>query len=306
MASRVFGGILAAALTPMDAHGRVRSQDVPALLAALAQRGAQGALLLGTTGEGPSCSAVERWALLQAAATARPHPDFLLLAGTGTPSLEETIALTRMAFDLGLDGVVVLPPYYFRRADDEGLYLWFATVLRRAVPADGALLAYHIPQQSGVHLSLPLLTRLKEAFPRRFVGLKDSSGDAAWAAALARRFGRDLRLFTGNDRLLSRAYALGAAGAITALANIASPVLRATWEAWQQGREAEAQAGQARLNALRATLEALGPFAAGLKAVAPPLLGWPQWGLKPPLHVPESQAVAVAVEQLRALLEMPQ
>ncbi len=298
--SHPWRGILAAALTPMDDAGRVRPQDVPALLHSLAQRGAHGALLLGTTGEGPSCAPAERRMVLQAAATARPRPDFRLLAGTGTPSLEETIALTRMAFDLGFDGVVVLPPYYFRGADDEGLFAWFAAVLRQAVPADGALLAYHIPQVSGVGLSLDLLAHLKDAFPRRFVGLKDSSGDPATLAALTARFGADLAVFTGNDRLLTLAWQQRAAGAITALANLASPVLRQVWDALRAGQDATA--GQHRLNALRDILEGLGPFAAGLKAVVPDLLGWPRWGLKPPLRAPDPAAVARALPALRARL----
>ncbi len=290
-------GVWAAALTPMDASGRVRPQDLPALLDDLARQGAHGALLLGTTGEGPSCSLAERLALMQVAATARPRPDFRLLVGTGTPSLDDTVWLTRAAFDLGFDGVVVLPPYYFRGADEPGLLAWFGQVLRRAVPADGALFAYHIPQVSGVGLSLEVLARLKDAFPRRFVGLKDSSGDPAWAQALAARFGRDLRVFTGNDRLLSHAWRHGAAGAITALGNLAAGVLRATWDALEQGRDASA--GQRALDALRTEMEALGVFAAGLKAVAPALRGWPRWGLKPPLRAPAAEAVARALPRLR-------
>ncbi len=300
MAPTQFHGIFAAALTPMTAEGQVRPQDVPALLQALAQRGAHGALLLGTTGEGPSLAPAERRALLQAAVTSRPSSDFRLLAGTGTPSLEQTIALTRMAFDLGLDGVVVLPPYYFRAADDEGLFAWFAAVLQRGVPAGGALLAYHIPQVSGVALSLDLLARLKDAFPRRFVGLKDSSGERAFAEALSARFGADLAVFTGNDRLLTHAWQQGAAGAITALANVASPILRAAWDALRAGQSATPW--QARLNDLRATLERLGPFAAGLKAVVPELLGWPRWGLKPPLRAPSPPRVAEVLPRLRDLL----
>ena len=293
-------GIFAAALTPMDEQGRVRPQDLPRLLAHLDAQGAHGALLLGTTGEGPSCSPEERLALMRAAVAARPRSDFRLLVGTGTPALEETIALTRAAFDLGFDGVLVLPPYYFRRAPEAGLEAWFRAVLQRAVPADGALLAYHIPQVSGVGLSLDLLARLKDAFPRRFVGLKDSSGDPAFAAALGRRFGPALRVFTGNDRLLAYAWGTGAAGAITAAANIAAGLLRQAWDALEAG--GDAARAQARLHAVRETLEGLGPFPAGLKAVLPPLYGLPRWGLKPPLLPPPPQAVAAAVPRLRTLL----
>jgi hypothetical protein len=144
-------------------------EDVPLLLDFLARRGCHGALLLGTTGEGPSLSAQERLALLHAALPVRQSwPDFRLLAGTGTPSLEETVALTRQAFDLGLDGVVVLPPYYYRKVSDEGLLAWYGQVLRRGAPQDGAVFGYHIPGVTGVPLSLDLLAQLKDSFPGQF------------------------------------------------------------------------------------------------------------------------------------------
>ncbi len=274
-------GIYAAAVTPADPHGKPIPDDLPPLLDFLAERGCHGALLLGTTGEGPSFSPEERLAIMQTATQVREtHPDFRLLAGTGTPSLSETAALTRAAFDLGFDGVVVLPPYYFRDASDEGLYRWFAELLTTAVPTDGALLGYHIPQVSGVGLSLDLLARLHDAFPN-FVGIKDSTGDPDHAAALGARFGDDLLVLSGNDRLLTHALTHHAGGAITALANLASPWLREIWDAHQQGKAAPH--AQAVLDRGRDALEAYPPFGPTLKAALHHLHGFPQWGVRPPL-----------------------
>lgn len=298
-------GIFVAAVTPMDREGRVRPQDVPWLLRWLAERGAQGALLLGTTGEGPSLSPEERRCVLQAAAQARQDllEDFRLLAGTGTPSLEETVALTRMAFDLGLDGVVVLPPYYFHQADEEGLWTWFATLLRRAVPEDGAFFAYHFPKMTRLTFSMDFLARLKDAFPRRFVGLKDSSGDPDYAAALGERFGPDLWVFTGNDRLLLHALRHHAVGAITALANLATPLLRAAREAFRDGRRDEARRLQARLDALRDVLETFPTFPAAVKVLGAACLEWPRWGVKAPLRAPDAPWVHPSVQRFRDLME---
>ncbi len=290
-------GIYAAAVTPADAHGTPRPEDLPRLLGFLAERGCHGALLLGTTGEGPSFAPEERLAVMQAATRVREtHPDFRLLAGTGTPSLSETIALTRAAFDLGYDGVVVLPPYYFRNASEEGLYRWFAALLQAAVPADGALLGYHIPQVSGVGLSLDLLARLHDAFPN-FVGLKDSTGDPDHAAALGARFGDDLLVLSGNDRLLTHALAHHAGGAITALANLASPWLRAVWDAHQEGRTAAA--AQATLDRGRDALEAFPPFGPTIKAALHLLHGFPTWGVRPPLLPLPPQRAQEAAQALQ-------
>jgi len=293
-------GIYAAAVTPADSTGRPRLDDVPVLLDFLAQRGCHGALLLGTTGEGPSFAPEERVAVMQAATHVREtRPDFRLLAGTGTPSLSETLALTRAAFNLGFDGVVVLPPYYFRDASEDGLYQWFAELLTTAVPADGALLGYHIPQVSGVGLSLDLLARLRDAFPN-FVGLKDSTGNPDYAAALGARFGDDLLVLSGNDRLLTHALAHHAGGAITALANLASPWLREIWDAHQQGNPAPD--AQATLNRGRDALEAFPPFGPTIKALLHTLHGFPQWGVRPPLAPLESEQAAEASEKMRQAL----
>ena len=87
----------------------------------------------GTTGEGPSFSPKERETLLRSVRVYRQQiPGFRLLAGTGTPSLSETIDLTKLAFDIGYDGVVVLPPYYFRKATDEGLFKWFSELITQS------------------------------------------------------------------------------------------------------------------------------------------------------------------------------
>ncbi len=137
------------------------------------------------------------------------HPDFRLLAGTGTPSLSETVHLTRADFDLGCDGVVVLPPYFFRKVSDEGLFAFFSHLIRRAVPSDGCLLGYHIPSLTGVGFSIDLLTHLKKTFPRQFTGIKDSSHEAGFAHTLGARFGSDLLVLTGmcwQVTCLSRQY----------------------------------------------------------------------------------------------------
>ncbi len=107
-------------------------------------------------------------------------PDFKLFAGTGTPSLTETIDLTKLAFDLGFDAVVTLPPYYFRKATDEGLFNWFEQVIHKAVPSDGFLFGYHIPSAAGIGFSIELLSRLKDSFPSQFAGIKNLSHDESF------------------------------------------------------------------------------------------------------------------------------
>ena len=146
MSNHPLSGVYGAAITPMKADFSPDLDAIPLYLSFLAKRGCHGALLLGTTGEGPSFSDHERIEIFQAALRVRQEfSDFTLLAGTGTPSLTETIGLTKTVFDLGFDGVVTLPPYYYHQATTEGLYEWFQKLIIKSVPEGGFILGYHIP-----------------------------------------------------------------------------------------------------------------------------------------------------------------
>ena len=284
----LLAGVYTAAVTPLKPDSTLDLEAVPVLLRFLASRGSHGALLLGTTGEGPSFSPSERETLLRSARAFRQQaPGFRLLAGTGTPSLGETIDLTKLAFNLGLNGVVVLPPYYFRKVSDDGLFEWFSQVIRKAVPADGCLLGYHIPSVAGVGFSLELIQRLKDAFPIQFAGIKDSSHDADFARSLGERFGADLLVLTGTDSYLQLAMENKAQGCITAAANLISPDLRAVWDAIQAG--ADPTEIQMRVTSQRHVLEKYPPFAPTLKALMHRLHNLPRWSVRPPLEMLSSE-----------------
>ncbi|MBK6647856.1 MAG: dihydrodipicolinate synthase family protein [Anaerolineales bacterium] len=289
--SHPLSGVYAAAVTPYLGKPRTPGkpdtafdfESLAVFLHFLAGRGCHGALLFGTTGEGPSFSPKEREALLRAIRVIRHQVrDFKLLVGTGTPSLGETIELTKLAYDLGYDGTVVLPPYYFRKANDDGLFHWFSELIEQAVPEGKYLLGYHIPPMTGLGFSLDLLERLKTKFPNRFAGIKDSSHDEAFAAALGQRFGKELLVFNGTDSYLHHALKNHAQGAITAPANLISDNLRNVWDLFQEGKDpAEAQA---KVTEQRHFLEQFSPIAPMLKGLLHKIHGLPHWSVRPPLE----------------------
>lgn len=289
-------GVYAAAVTPLKDDSTLDLESVPKLLAFLASRGCHGALFFGTTGEGPSFSPSERESLLRSVRAYRQLvPGFRLLAGTGTPSLSETIDLTKLAFDLGYDAVVVLPPYYFRNASDDGLFEWFSEVITKSVPSDKYLLGYHFPKVAGIGLSVELLSRLKEAFPVQFAGIKDSSHDPALASTLGKKFGSDMVVLTGTDSYLQLAMQNKAAGCITAPANLISPDLREIWDLMSEGKDASE--AQSRVTQQRHILEKYPPFPATLKALMHRIHELPNWSVKPPLEaMPEDLAQLVESE----------
>ena len=280
--SKLIQGVFAAAVTPLNPDLSPDFDGMIHLLQFLANRGCHGVLLMGTTGEGPSCSLDERVSIFRAAISAHQYyPDLRFLAGTGTPSLEDTITLTKAAFDLGYDGVVVLPPYYFRKVSDEGLFSWFSQVIRKAVPSDGSLLGYHIPPVTGLGFSLELITKLKDSHPGQFIGIKDSSGDPDWAQTLGHRFGYDLIVLNGNDRLFSLALKSKASGCITAMANLISPLHRIVWDNFQAGITDDTTQGK--LSGARQVFDRYPPMPPVIKLILSRLHNFPSWKVKPPL-----------------------
>jgi 4-hydroxy-tetrahydrodipicolinate synthase len=307
-------GVYAAAVTPLRERRAKQWQSpkgeksdsaldldsVPALLKFLARRGCHGVVLFGTTGEGPSFSPGERETLMRCAAEARDSiPGLRLIAGTGTPSLSETIDLTQLAFDLGFEAALAVPPYYFRKATDNGLFAWFSELIKKAVPSDGYLLGYHFPNVAGIGFSMDLLARLKEAFPSQFAGIKDSSHDAELARNLGEKFGSDLVVLTGTDSYLQLAMQNKAAGCITAPANILSPDLREAWNLMTAGKDATDI--QARVKKQRDILDKYPPFPPTLKALLHRLHGLPRWSVKPPLESITQEMEEQVVQEFESL-----
>lgn len=246
MTEMTLDGVYAALVTPYDAEGRVSAEQVARCLHRQAEGGAHGALLAGTTGEGPSLSVAERIGLFQAAATA--ESGLKLLAGTGAASLEDAATLTAAAFDSGMDAALIIPPFFYKSADDEGLFAFFSALIDRAVPADGAVMLYHNPVVAAVGVSFELIDRLRDAYPDQVVGIKDSSQDPDNARRLIEQF-PGFRVFVGDDTLLSGAMALGGAGLISLVTNAFPDLSRALYDACRAGKDPAT--AQERLSAAR-------------------------------------------------------
>jgi 4-hydroxy-tetrahydrodipicolinate synthase len=293
-------GIYAAAITPLYADFSPDLDAIPKYLHFLANNGCHGALILGTTGEGPSFNEAERFAIIKAALEIRSdYPNFSILVGTGTPSLTESISLTKKAFDLGVNGVVTLPPYYYHQATSEGLFAWFHELIDQAVPVDGYLLGYHIPSQSRVPLNIDLLSKLKDTYPTQFAGIKDSSGDPKHSTALSEHFGYELVVLIGSDALFLHSLDHHGSGCITALANLYSPALRKIWDSYQKNKRALKT--QERLTALRTILMNYTPYPATLKALIHHFHDIPEWTVRPPLLPVSSQQIQNVIFELATL-----
>ena len=180
-------GIYAPVLTPFDSDLRPDAVRFVAHCQWLVRHGARLAVF-GTNSEAASIPVDERLRLTDAVLEAGVPPD-RLLPGTGSCALGDAVTLTRHADRAGVAGVLVLPPFYYKPASDDGLFAFYAELIERVGSARLRLLLYHIPQLTGVPISTALIERLRARYPDTVVGLKDSSGDWSYSQALLERFG---------------------------------------------------------------------------------------------------------------------
>lgn len=243
-------GVFCAAATPMNRDG---SPDLGLFVAhckRLLSEGCHGVALLGTTGEANSFSISERRAILEAALAAGIAPEGLM-PGTGLVSLADTVELTTHALSVGVSKVVMLPPFYYKGVSDEGLFAAYSQIIEKIGDSRLQVVLYHIPQVSGVPLSLPLIQRLVAAFPKTVVGIKDSAGELANMQAIAAAL-PEFSVLAGADPLMLPLLKSGGAGCITATSNLVADSLRTIFDhVFDVSKANEVEAAQARINAYR-------------------------------------------------------
>ena len=287
--------------TPFAATGNVDLSLLVAHGKRLITDGATGLAILGTTSEANSLTLDERRAVIDACIAGGISPE-RLMPGTGSPALGDAVALTRHATAAGCRGVLLLPPFYYKNITDDGLFEFAARLIEGCGRFTPRILLYHIPQQSVVGWSIPLIARLREAFPGVIVGMKDSSGDLArveQASAFA-----DFAIFPGSEAKVVAAMALGAVGSVSAGGNINA---RAIAELVAVAGKPEAAALQVAVNAVRVALSDRA-LIASVKAVIAAQTGDANWRrVRPPLlELTEAERSALlASPAIRALLPAP-
>src|SRR5690606_19647086 len=140
--------------------------------------------------------------------------------------------LTRHAVALGVRGVLLLPPFYYKGVSDEGLYIYVAEVIRRVGDKRLALYLYNFPQMTTIRWSPSLVGLLTQDFPNTVVGLKDSSGDVDYMETLLETC-PGFAVFPSSETLLLNALRKGAAGLISATANINAAGIREVFDGAQ-------------------------------------------------------------------------
>ena len=272
--STTLSGVIAAIATPIDESGAPDLKRALNLARYLLDNGCDGLNVLGTTGEATSFSRDERMAVMSAYKV-EGLPLDRLMVGTGAAAVADAVALTRHAAELGFAGALVLPPFYYKGVPDDGLVAYIDTLVKATAQRPIPIYLYHFPAMSGLPWHVSLIRRLLESFPSRIVGLKDSSGDMAYARAAA-AIASNFAVFPSTEAALMDARSGAFAGCISATANLNADLCARAWEA---GDAAALDAAVA----IRKLFDGK-PLVSGVKALLAHIHGDPALArVKPPL-----------------------
>jgi 4-hydroxy-tetrahydrodipicolinate synthase len=291
------GGVLAPVVTPFTRDLRPDPERFIAHCRWLLGRNC-GLAVFGTNSEANSLAVDERIALLEAVLDAGLDPT-RMMPGTGCCALTDTVRLTEHAVKAGCAGVLMLPPFYYKDVSDDGLYRHFAEVIERVGDARLRIYLYHIPPVAVVGITPALVERLMKGYPRAIAGMKDSSGDWSNTKTMLDAFAASgFDVFPGSESFLLAGMRHGAAGCISATANVNPAAIDRLYREW---RSTDADQQQDALNTVRKTV---GQYVMipGLKQVIAHYANDPDWvTVRPPLTELTTVQAKQVIEGLRSL-----
>jgi 4-hydroxy-tetrahydrodipicolinate synthase len=296
-----FSGVLTPVITPFKAD---LSPDPQRLLTQCRWMLSQnvGLAAFGTNSEANSLSVDQKIMLTDRLIEGGIDPK-RMMPGTGCCALSDTVRLTEHAVKLGVGGVLMLPPFYYKGVSDDGLFKSYSEIIERVGSSDLQVYLYHIPPVAQVGLSHDLIERLIKAYPDTVVGIKDSSGDWDNTKGMLDRGWDDFRVFAGSETFLLQTMRSGGAGCISATANVNPAAIHNLYANWQSD---EADALQEALNDIRFTFQAF-PMIPALKAAAGHWSGDDQWDevLPPLLALTAEQKSQLIAELNKRNFDMP-
>src|ERR1700744_5572464 len=236
----MFKGSLVALITPMRKDGSIDEKAFASFVDWQIKKGTHGIVPVGTTGESPTLSHEEHRRVVEIAIEVA-HGRVPVIAGAGSNSTEEAIALTRHAKEAGADAALVVTPYY-NKPTQEGMFLHYTAI---ADAVDLPIIIYNIPPRSVVDMSVETMARL--AKHRNIIGVKDATANLTRPLHTRRACGDDFCQLSGEDHTALAYNAAGGHGCISVTAKVAPRLCSDMQTAWAEGRVADATALQNRL-----------------------------------------------------------
>ena len=221
-----------------------------------------GLAVFGTNSEANSLSVDEKIFLLNKLVEYGIDPN-KLMPGTGCCALSDTIKLTKHAVKLGCSGVLMLPPFYYKAVNDDGLLEYFSNVIDSVNDDRLRIYLYHIPPIAMVGISLQLIEKLLKRYPRYVAGIKDSSGDWSNTQNMLDENWDNFSIFAGSESFLLKTMQNGGAGCISATANINPKKIFDVYKYWEKSDSIDMQE---ELNVLRNIVQSY-PLIPALKCI---------------------------------------
>ena len=229
-----FGRLLTAMVTPFNADGSINYEAGADFADWLLANGSDGLVVEGSTGEAATMDMDEKVKFMQTI-VARVNGRAKIVAGAGTNCTASTIDLVKKMEACGVDGVLVVGPYY-NKPTQEGYYQHFAAVAKATkLP----IIVYNVPGRTGGNIAPETVARLAADFSN-IVAIKEAAGNVAQTAELYRVLPEDFSIYSGDDGLILPFLSVGACGLISVLANVNGNILQQSMQAYSEGRVKDA------------------------------------------------------------------
>ncbi len=228
-----FGQILTAMVTPFDQNGEIDYNATRNLVNHLIANGTDGIVVAGTTGESPTLTTEEKVELFTFVVEV-VDGRVPVIAGTGSNNTRASISLTNLAEKTGVDGIMLVVPYY-NKPSQEGLYQHFKAI---AESTSLPVMLYNIPGRSVVNLSVETVVRLAQI--PNIVAVKEASGDLDAMTQIISQTPEDFSLYSGDDGLTLPVLSIGGIGVISVASHIIGNEMQAMIENFKNGKLQEA------------------------------------------------------------------
>ncbi|QNK88775.1 4-hydroxy-tetrahydrodipicolinate synthase [Sporosarcina sp. resist] len=269
-----FGQVLTAMVTPFDENGEIDFQATKNLINYLIANGTDGLVVSGTTGESPTLTEEEKVKLFKFTVDV-VNGRVPVIAGTGSNNTKGSIELTILAEDVGVDGIMLVAPYY-NNPSQEGLYQHFKTISEvTSLP----IILYNVPGRSVVNISAETVIRLSKI--PNIVSIKEASGDLDAMVEIITHTPEDFSLYSGDDGLTIPVLSIGGTGVISVASHVIGNEMQTMVEHFKSGNIQEAAKDHRRLLPIMKALFAA-PNPSPVKA-ALNLKGIPVGGVRLPM-----------------------
>jgi 4-hydroxy-tetrahydrodipicolinate synthase len=238
-----YQGVWTALITPFNAKGEIDFASYDRILADQKAAGVAGVIPCGTTGESPTLKLDEKQRLISRAIEFFKGSQVRVIAGTGSNSTEETVALSRWASEQGVAGVLVVTPYY-NKPTQAGLEAHFRAV---ADAVSCEVMLYNVPGRTGVSIAASTVASL--ASHPKIRSIKEATGTAALTGEIldaCSKAGRSIQVLSGDDASYLGLLASGAVGVVSVTSNLFPRGMVAIHKAFESGNVKEATKLQAR------------------------------------------------------------